>query len=185
MGDEYGVGWLTNYVLSEHPFGGGGASDPIQALFPESRDLAPDEHSFPFPHVRQFVTMLIEPAIYLNAVLRDFYIAGGRTVVRELRDLDEVLAVPEAAIVNCTGLGAKALFDDPELTPIKGQLTFLLPQPEVDYITLYGDLYMMPRRDGVLLGGTHERGEWSLEVDEAARKTIVEGHRRFFEAMRG
>ena len=27
--------------------------------------------------------MLIEPAIYLNALLRDFYIAGGRVVVRE------------------------------------------------------------------------------------------------------
>jgi hypothetical protein len=28
--------------------------------------------------VRQYSTMLIEPSIYLSALLRDFYIAGGR-----------------------------------------------------------------------------------------------------------
>ena len=29
--------------------------------------------------------MLIEPSIYLSALLRDFYIAGGRVVVKEFR----------------------------------------------------------------------------------------------------
>ena len=46
--------------------------------------------------------------------------------------------------MNCTGLGAKALFGDEELTPVKGQLTFLLPQPEIAYCTLPEDLYMFP-----------------------------------------
>ena len=31
-------------------------------------------------------------------------------------------------IVNCTGLGAKAIFSDPELMPLKGQLVVLIPQ---------------------------------------------------------
>ena len=35
------------------------------------------EQYFGFPFVRQYSTMLIEPQRYLNALLRDFYAAGG------------------------------------------------------------------------------------------------------------
>jgi glycine/D-amino acid oxidase-like deaminating enzyme len=86
-------------------------------------------------------------------------------------------------VVNCTGLGAGALFGDTELTPMKGQLTVLLPQPEVDYAILAGDLYMFARRDGVLLGGTHERGVSTLEPNLDAKRVILEGHARFFAAI--
>ncbi len=185
VGDYYGIRWLTNYVLSDVPFGGGGGGEgSIDDLFPDSRDLTPEEHSFPVKYVRQFVTMMIEPPVYLNAVMRDFELASGRVVVKELRSAREVLSLPEPAILNCTGLGARDLFDDQDLVPVKGQLTFILPQPEVDYVALFGDLYMMPRKDGILLGGTHERGNWTLEPDEEAKKRIVAGHEKLFGAMR-
>jgi len=93
-------------------------------------------------------------------------------------------ALPEKVLFNCTGLGAKALFGDEELTPLKGQLTFLLPQPEVNYATMHGEFYMFPRSDGILLGGTHENGNWSLEPDLAAKDRILRGHREFFETFR-
>ena len=129
--------------------------------------------------------MLIEPAIYLNALLRDFRIAGGTVVVGELRDRRQLAErVPERVVVNCTGLGAAALFGDGQLVPVKGQLTILLPQPEVDYIVLQGGLYMIPRSDGILLGGTYERGDGSLDVDAEAERRIVEGHRSLFAGMR-
>ena len=61
------------------------------------------------------------------------------------------------------------------------QLTFLLPQPEVDYIVLApGGLYMFPRSDGVLLGGTHERGMETLDPDPDAKRRILAGHERLF-----
>ena len=43
---------------------------------------------------------------------------------------------------------------------------------------------MMPRSDGLILGGTSERGEWSLDVNEEERRRIVEGHIELFDAMR-
>jgi len=186
LGDYYGVRFLMNYVLSDHPFGGGGESgeESLDDLFPESRDVHPGEHPFPVKHVRQYMTMMIEPPIYLEAMLRDFLIARGSIAVREIRDVVELQYLPESAVVNCTGLGASVLFGDKELEPVKGQLTFVLPQPEVDYVALYGDLYMMPRKDGILLGGTHERGNWSLEPDKEAFERIVGGHQKLFAAMR-
>jgi glycine/D-amino acid oxidase-like deaminating enzyme len=183
-GEVYGVHWLTNYVLSDHPFGGGGGGEgSLDDLFPESRDLPSGEHPFPVKYARQFVTMMVEPPIYLEALLRDFHLARGNLVVRELKAVEELQYLQESTIVNCTGLGSNALFGDSELTPVKGQLTFLLPQAEVDYVALYGDLYMMPRRDGILLGGTHERGNWSLEPDREAFERIVAGHQKLFGSM--
>ena len=86
-------------------------------------------------------------------------------------------------LVNCTGLGAKLLFDDEELHPIKGQLTVVLPQPDINYLMVSGELYMMPRRDGIVLGGTHEEDEWSLEPSESAMRRLMDGHMEFFNAM--
>ena len=70
----------------------------------------------------------------------------------------EVRQLPERLVFNCTGLGAKALFNDDELTPVEGQLTFLLPQPEVEYSVVPESLYMFSRHDGIVLGGTHDEG---------------------------
>ena len=116
--------------------------------------------------------------------LRDVFLAGGRVVVREFHAMADVLDLPEPLIFNCTGLGARALVGDQDLVPVKGQLTVLLPQPEIDYVTLQGGLYMMPRRDGILLGGTYEFQEWSLEPNREAEAEILAGHAEFFAAMR-
>ena len=181
---EFGIRWLENYVLSDEPLQAWWEQDLIRDLYPESRELRQGEHPFTSRYARRFTTMLVEPPIYLNAMMREVRLAGGRVVVRELSRRDEVQELPEPVIVNCTGLGAKALFGDEELEPVKGQLTFLLPQPEVDYIVITDGLYMFPRRDGILLGGTFEHGNWSLDVDEATRTRIVGGHRALFDGMR-
>jgi hypothetical protein len=89
------------------------------------------------------------------------------------------MTVGESLIVNCTGLGSKDLFGDETLTPVKGQLTVLVPQPEVTYACR-----TMPRSDGIALGTTQERGVTSLEPNDAARTRIVEACIRFYDAMR-
>jgi glycine/D-amino acid oxidase-like deaminating enzyme len=178
---EFGIRWIENYSLSDTP-------QPPQAmpdLYPDAIDLGPRDHPFPARYARRFTTMLIESSIYMRALLEEFLIAGGRLVVREVPSREALAALEEPVVFNCTGLGARALLGDEDLIPAKGQLTFLLPQPEIDYITLPGNgLYMFPRSDGILLGGTFERGNWTLEPDSQAETRVVEGHRRFFEAMR-
>jgi len=133
----------------------------------------------------------MEPSVYLNALMKDFALFGGNTVIRKFDSPHDIASVEEPLIVNCTGLGSKALFDDQELVPVKGQLTVLVPQPEVDYSTLGGlpgggggNLHMLSRSDGIVLGGTNERGEWSLEPNEEERRRVVETHIRIFDAMR-
>ena len=183
VGVRYGVHWLPNYPLSDVAFGGPGQPDRLADLFPETRDLEPGTHPFPVRHAREYTTMMIEPPVYLGAVMRDFQLAGGRIRIRDFGSLDAIAGLAERRVVNCTGIGARALVGDEELVPLKGQLTVLLPQPEIRYIALYQGLYMMPRADGILLGGTRERGEWSLEPNREAEERILAGHADFFGRM--
>ena len=186
--ERYGIRWLDNYYLAMRPQPSHeefAEDNPIHDLYKEYRMLEPGQHPFGQLYAQHFTTMLIEPPIFLNELMRDFHLAGGKVVVREFHEVKEVKALPEKTIVNCTGLGAKALFGDEELTPVKGQLSFLIPQPEVDYMAIAHGLYMFPRRDGVLLGGTAQRGDWSPEPDPQETVRIIEGHRQLFAAMTG
>ena len=138
--------------------------------------------------------MKYDPAIYLDRLVRDVILFGGRIVIREFATRRDLMALPETLIVNCSGLGSRDLFDDEGVIPYKGQLTLLAPQDDVNYETSGGlrttsgqagvFLHMTPRSDGIALGGTAERGEWSLEPNEESRKSVVEGHMELFSAMR-
>jgi len=188
-GEPYGVRWLPVYALStasEHqPPGPESPSSEIEPLYPEGRNLAPAENPFHTPFAYRRDSMLIEPAIYLAALLRDFMIAGGRIVVRDFAATRDLMSLPEDLLFNCTGLGARTLFHDEELIPIRGQLSFLLPQPEVQYMTTGpGNIYMFPRHDGILLGGTHERGNESLDPDPATTERVLRENGAVFNAMR-
>src|SRR5206468_7760352 len=119
--------------------------------------------------------IIIRPRTYPYALLRDFYIAGGRVVVKEFRSHEEIMRLPETVIFNCTGLGARALFNDQKLGPVRGQLEILLPQPEIDYCYLSSG-YMFPRHDGIILGGTFDHDDWSLEPRADQRDWILESH---------
>ena len=188
LGPRFGVRWIRNYILTHELWrdqGLHGLHSPMASMMPELRDLSPQEHPFTgYEHAREWDTMLIEPAVYLTAMLDEFYLAGGKLFVKKMQDIHDITTLSEKVVINCSGLGAKALFNDSELTPVKGQLTVLLPQPEVDYIVLADELYMFPRSDGIVLGGTHEQGVWSLEPNLEAKQRLLAEHQKLFDDMR-
>ena len=127
--------------------------------------------------------MMIEPHVYLPRLMREVRTGGGEITVRSFETAEAVLALPQSLIFNCAGLGAGELFRDREMVPVKGQLTFLLPQPEVKYNLMSGDCYMFPRTDGIVLGGTYEPGQWSTVPDTAAKARILAQQRALFQRM--
>jgi glycine/D-amino acid oxidase-like deaminating enzyme len=182
-GHDYGVRWMTNYDISDSPPGPDtfSADDWLQALIPNSRDLAPGQHPFGQTWVSAWDGMIIEPPVFLRRLMQDIQIAGGRILIRDFHSAAEVAALSETLVFNCTGLGARELFGDTELRPLRGQLAVLEPQAEVDYaLTAPGGLYMFSRTDGVILGGTHQMDDWNLEPDPDTTRRIVEGHRALF-----
>src|SRR5262245_12808622 len=198
-GPHYGVSWLDNYSLTDELPGQGGGGNQERpnlndGLTAGREVLGPGEHPFPTKYAIRSPQIRIEPSIYLENLVTDFTLWGGRIVMRKFDTRRDLAALGEPIVVNCTGLGARDLFDDRELVPLKGQLTVLVPQPEVNYHTNGPNnapqrpgslgIHMMARKDGIVLGGTSQRDVWTLEPDEDERKRVVESHIAVFSAMR-
>jgi glycine/D-amino acid oxidase-like deaminating enzyme len=186
LGPGYGVSFIENYYLGDTPLEVPGYLRELPELFTSVAELEPHQHPFPQPYVRQIVTMLVEPAIFLRRVRDDFLRAGGRFVIRDFTSCEHLLTVDEPLIFNCTGLGARALFDDAELIPAKGQLVLLPPDPAVDFMTIGGGSgvsYMFPRAGEILLGGSFQRGDWSRQAEPEVTERILADHAALFAGM--
>lgn len=178
VGEDYGIRWLPTY--SE-----GDKEPPLLPTFPPaSRALAPAEHPFPVERLYRFDTLYVETGRYLRQMVRDVATAGGRFEIRRFATPAEIAPLPERLVFNCTGLGTRALFGDTELQPARGQLAILLPQPEIDYAYTLDAGYMFPRPDGIVLGGTFQLGNWSLEADPATTERIIESHKALMAGLR-
>jgi D-amino-acid oxidase len=120
---------------------------------------------------------IIEMPIYLNHLSLRLHEQGvSIDVVSPLRSLREVVGAA-GAIVNCTGLGAKALVPDDDVVPSWGTLVvvdnpgitgFFSDYPEVDEPT-----YFIAHDDHVVLGGTI----FGEVVDEGTAQAAVQGIR--------
>jgi glycine/D-amino acid oxidase-like deaminating enzyme len=159
------VDWYDNYELTDVPYERFAAEQAaantipfaeLQAemtpeIGPVAADLPPGSHSFPVPYVRRATSMMFNLIAYQRLLLSDFRNAGGMVEQREFHAPQDLAHLPQKCIVNCTGYGARALFSDESVIPVRGQLTRLIPQPEVNYGLAYRNVFVVPRRDGIVL----------------------------------
>jgi len=193
-----GVSWLDNISLTD-TLPTPPQTPPTREPLPDGADtereiFGPGEHGFQTKYAIRSPQIRIEPNIYLDAIMRDVVLFGGRIVVRKFDTQRDLASLSEPIVINCTGLGARDLFGDKELLPLKGQLVVMVPQDEINYHTNGGlherpapgqlGIHMMSRRDGIILGGTSQRDVWTLEPDEAERKRVVDSHIQVFGSMR-
>ncbi|MFE7773602.1 NAD(P)/FAD-dependent oxidoreductase [Streptomyces sp. NPDC057445] len=120
---------------------------------------------------------LIDMPVHLDWLRTRLETAGAVVESREVRSLDEA-AAEAPVVVNCAGLGARDLVPDPDVTPVRGQLV-LVENPGIDsWFTAADDVshlttYFFPQPGRLILGGTAEPGERSLEPDPATAAAIV------------
>jgi glycine/D-amino acid oxidase-like deaminating enzyme len=188
-GARYGIRWLEAFSVLGNASPGGTPDIETQlqekVVGAKSRLLAPGEHPFGGARVSVANDLVMEPMTYLRALLDDVRSAGGTLRIRRFDTLRDVAQLPERTIFNCTGLGARTLLGDAEVRPARGQLCVLPPQPEVDYIVYHGPFYyMVPREDGIILGGTFELDDERTTADAATDARIVAAHQAVFSAMR-
>jgi glycine/D-amino acid oxidase-like deaminating enzyme len=155
------VEWIDIYHLSNpnapRPSGGGGTVKfaelwrNLADLGPNSVDLGIDANPFPGHHVRRATNMMFNITEYAHLLISDFLEAGGRIETREFHSPADFAILPEKTLINCTGYGARALFNDQSVIPVRGQLARLVPQPEVNYGLTYDYVSMVPRRDGMVI----------------------------------
>lgn len=125
--------------------------DRLRGLTPRSRALTPEEHPFPVASASVFPQMTFNVAEYARQLTEAFLMEGGRIVQRTFNHPSELAELAEPVVVNCTGYGARALFGDESVIPVRGQIAWLPPQPELTYALWYRGIGMVPRADGIVI----------------------------------
>jgi D-amino-acid oxidase len=175
-------------LAEEEPASGVSMREVVKLLGPEAdepwwggwvRGFAvepPGRYPVPYAHGHRMVVPLVETPVYMPWLLERFEALGGRVVRRRVGVLDELLAA-HSLVVCCAGLGARELAGDEAVIPVRGRVVIVRRPPGLGdrlFGWVEGDRlsYIIPRRDGVLLGGTYEPGETSLAPDPAAAAEI-------------
>ena len=182
------VEWFDRYTLfdappdqsrpTEDPLGFASYSERIRDLMPRGEELAQGSTPFPVKTVRRNSQMKFNIADYGHTLLSDFRAAGGKFVRAEFATLSDVARLKENTIINCTGYGARTLCRDESIVPVRGQIGWLIPQPEVTYGLYYNGVSMLARRDGIVvqvLEGGDMRGynDANETVDRAESENAV------------
>jgi D-amino-acid oxidase len=113
---------------------------------------------------------------YLGWLLDELAAAGVGFRVRTLDSLEPAAAGADV-VVNCTGLGARSLVGDAELTGVRGQVV-RVADPGLAGWTLdeehpNGMVYVVPRGTDVVCGGTALDGDERLDPDPEEAERIL------------
>ncbi len=156
------VEWRDRYLISDishehagrlppNPVGFALYEDRISDIAPACEDLPPGSTEFGARYVRRSPALQFNIAEYSHALMTDFLQAGGRFEQRAFHTPGELAALPEKVVINCPGYGARSLWRDTSIVPVRGQITLLPPQPEVKYSVIYRDVLMLSRRDCIVV----------------------------------
>ena len=126
-----------------------------------------------------------------QAFMADLYakvVAKGALLYqRFFSSKDELLALEEQILFNCTSFGSRELFDDQDFHPIRGHMVhfkkpegfdYLLCQDHVPEANYWMTLY--PWSDRLILGGLFEEGEEELQVDQQVIDTLLRNAHNFY-----
>jgi len=95
--------------------------------------------------------MIFNISDYGHTLLNDFFIAGGQFRHADFQTPRQIADLGRKVVINCTGYGARALWKDETLTPVRGQIARLIPQADVRYGLTYRQVIAVPRRDGIVV----------------------------------
>jgi len=173
----YGVSRRTNYTLRESPSFKKVPYDIVPSPTPFSR--------LPFAHLNRpgfgYETLLVEPPVFLGKLRADLRADPNVTwTPYTFQQRAQIFALPEVAVVNCTGFGSKKLFNDSLMMPIKGQLALVKAQPHLQYLYSTGETYVFPRGDCVVVGGSYEEGVNDEVADPVKCRRILQMARNVF-----
>lgn len=147
------------------------------ALLPAFRRCAAAELPAGYVAGWQYTAPVLTMPVYLDYLLDRFTGGGGQVQVATVGSLAEA-AADAPVVVNCTGIGARDLVPDRDLSPVRGQVVIVANPGITEFFIGQPDataelVYMFPHADTVLLGGTEQPGDWNLDPDPAITRRIL------------
>lgn len=161
--------------------------DRVPEITPVPTDFAPGSHPFGTQWVRRRSEMMFNITALVAQLTDEFLHNGGTLAVREFHSPAEFAELAQPVILHCTGYAARTLFGDSSLTPIRGQIGWLPPQPEVGYGFYSGNLTMLSRPDGVVvqLNPQADASGWNDSTEQPDEAEAEDGIRQLQEIYAG
>jgi hypothetical protein len=113
--------------------------------------MPPGATPFDLPRVSRSTELMFNLRSYGHLLMSDFLTAGGQFVRTEFHEPGELARLPQKVVINCPGYAAREWWKDPSVVPVRGQIGWLIPQPELSYGIFYRDVNILPRRDGIVV----------------------------------
>ncbi|CAD5124406.1 DgyrCDS12690 [Dimorphilus gyrociliatus] len=118
-----------------------------------------------------FNTLVLEGSKYLPYLTNELRKQGVNFEKRKLNSLEELTNYD--VIVHCTGYGARKLVGDDNVVGYSGQV-IKVDALHMKYFITSPTAYVIPRSDGLIMGGTLIEGDESRIPDEQHTKMIYE-----------
>jgi glycine/D-amino acid oxidase-like deaminating enzyme len=125
-------------------------SELLADLMPRPDEFEPGRHTLGPRHLLGVSQLMFNLTAYTHTLLTEFNANGGKIEVTQFHTPADFARLKERTLVNATGYGARALFDDQSLVPVRGQLARTIPEPDVRYGLFYRNVGFVPRRDGLV-----------------------------------
>ena len=172
---DYGVQRVPLYEALDCPY----PLDPLPTwLLGEGKSVDSLPISSQAPPGKVWSTFLVETGTFLQKLTEKIRAQGGQLEKRRFSHRRELDELPESTLVNCLGLGAGKVFQDPAVLPIRGQLLYFKPIKS-SFILDHCQGYIISRPDRLILGGTFEENIDKLEPCPETIGKILQGARDF------
>ncbi len=134
---------------------------------------------------RRVYELAIDGKIFIEDLFTQVVAKGATLHQKHFETLDDLLALEEPILINCTSIGSRELFNDEDFIPVRGQLVYFKPQEGIDYL-LYQNtpkspgywVTIYPWNDRIVLCGLYEKGEEEpVTTPEVIAKLIENGRK--------
>jgi glycine/D-amino acid oxidase-like deaminating enzyme len=137
----------------------------IGDLIPHSDNYPPGSHQFGARYLRRNSLMMFNLTAYTRMLISDFLANRGRIEIAEFHTPADFASLRQKTLINATGYGARALFNDQSVIPVRGQLARMIPQPDIHYGVFYQNVGFIPRRDGLVFQVLGENDYYGFNDD--------------------
>jgi hypothetical protein len=154
----------------------------VDDLLTQRAEFAPGSHPFGPRYVARTTMLMFNLSAYCRLLINDFLVDGGRIEITEFHAPADLARLSQKTLIHATGYGARALFGDRSVTPVRGQLARMIPQPDIHYGIFYNNVSFVPRRDGMVFQAVGENDYYGFDDEttvpdraeaEAAVRTIA------------
>ena len=179
-GGKIGLTLLQGYFIA-----------PSKVKFEDLQDLWWKDFVIGFRHAEQseimisdyeergvvsFATYILSCPTYLPWLLEKFTQLGGVSEKQKIHNLSELASYD--VVINCTGLGARELVNDQKMYPMQGHIVSVKAPWVKQFIDVIGyeprRVYIMPRNEEVILGGTSEFYKEDRTIDPVEVQGILD-----------